>query len=77
MPAAQGLAGAPRRVAAAALAAVVAFRRDLTFSEVSGSLGDLGTFLPLLVGLVKNNGLSLSTTLIFSGGWVGACLRVY
>ncbi|PSC71766.1 molybdate transporter 2 isoform A [Micractinium conductrix] len=62
-----GLAGAPRRVAAAALAAVVAFRRDLTFSEVSGSLGDLGTFLPLLVGLVKNNGLSLSTTLIFSG----------
>lgn len=41
--------------------------KSLTFSEVSGSLGDLGTFLPLLVGLVKISGLNLGTTLIFTG----------
>lgn len=46
------------------------FRRafsNLTFSEVSGSLGDLGTFLPLLVGLVQVVGLDLGTTLVATG----------
>jgi hypothetical protein len=28
---------------------------NLTWAEVSGSLGDLGTFLPLLVSLILNN----------------------
>ena len=26
------------------------FRRSLTLSEISGAFGDIGTFLPLLVG---------------------------
>ncbi|KAL4513241.1 hypothetical protein Ndes2526A_g02379 [Nannochloris sp. 'desiccata'] len=34
---------------------------------MSGALGDLGTFLPLLVGLVKIAGLDLGTTLLFTG----------
>ncbi|KAG2444026.1 hypothetical protein HYH02_009225 [Chlamydomonas schloesseri] len=40
---------------------------QLTWSEVSGSLGDLGTFLPLLIGLVQKVHLDLGTTLIVTG----------
>lgn len=36
-------------------------------SELSGSLGDLGTLLPLLIALTLTKSISLSTTLIFSG----------
>jgi MFS superfamily sulfate permease-like transporter len=36
-------------------------------SEVSGSLGDLGTFLPLAIALAVNGTVSLASTLIFSG----------
>ncbi|KAI9739737.1 MAG: hypothetical protein M1834_006456 [Cirrosporium novae-zelandiae] len=36
-------------------------------SELSGSLGDLGTLLPLLIALTINSSISLSTTLIFTG----------
>lgn len=39
----------------------------VTPSEVSGALGDLGTFLPLVVGLTQEVGLDLGTTLLFSG----------
>ena len=35
--------------------------------ELNGSLGDLGTFLPLLLGLSMQQGLDLGTTLIFTG----------
>lgn len=63
---------APRRLAAAAAGGVRRFWRDLTWAEISGSLGDLGTFIPLLIGLVTTCGLNLSTTLIFSGAWAGA-----
>jgi MFS superfamily sulfate permease-like transporter len=35
--------------------------------EVAGSLGDLGTFLPLLVGMVARNGLDFTTALFFAG----------
>ena len=35
--------------------------------EANGSLGDLGTFLPLLLGLSITQGLDLGTTLIFTG----------
>lgn len=35
--------------------------------EAAGSLGDLGTFLPLLVGMAVQNGLSFSTALFFAG----------
>lgn len=38
-------------------------------SEISGSLGDLGTLLPLMIALAVNNSISLSTTLVFSGLW--------
>lgn len=44
------------------------FRRS-PLSEISGSLGDLGTLLPLMIALAVNNSISLSTTLVFSGLW--------
>ncbi|KAJ5801141.1 uncharacterized protein N7518_003209 [Penicillium psychrosexuale] len=36
-------------------------------SEISGSLGDLGTFLPIALALAVNGTVSLASTLIFSG----------
>ena len=36
-------------------------------SEASGAMGDLGTFLPLTLGLVAAVGLDFGTTLIFTG----------
>ncbi|KAJ5884837.1 hypothetical protein N7495_009347 [Penicillium taxi] len=36
-------------------------------SEISGSLGDLGTFLPIAIALAVNGTVSLASTLIFSG----------
>eukprot|EP01024_Parvocaulis_polyphysoides_P045735 TRINITY_DN4286_c0_g2_i1.p1 TRINITY_DN4286_c0_g2~~TRINITY_DN4286_c0_g2_i1.p1 ORF type:complete len:449 (-),score=53.78 TRINITY_DN4286_c0_g2_i1:595-1941(-) len=39
----------------------------LSLSEISGALGDLGTFLPLLIGLVVQTGLDFGTTLIGTG----------
>ena len=36
-------------------------------SEISGSFGDLGTLLPILIALSLNNSISLSSTLVFSG----------
>lgn len=47
---------------------VSTFRRD-PLAEISGSLGDLGTLLPLMIALALNNSISLSTTLVFSGIW--------
>lgn len=35
--------------------------------ELSGSLGDLGTFLPLLLGMAAQNGLDFSAALFFAG----------
>jgi MFS superfamily sulfate permease-like transporter len=35
--------------------------------EISGSLGDLGTFIPLLVGMSITNGLDFATALFFAG----------
>ena len=37
--------------------------------EMSGVLGDLGTFLPIVVALALANGLNLGTTLIFTGAY--------
>lgn len=42
------------------------FRRHYV-SEISGSLGDLGTFLPIAIALAINGTVSLASTLIFSG----------
>ncbi|KAH7350756.1 sulfate transporter-like protein [Rhexocercosporidium sp. MPI-PUGE-AT-0058] len=47
---------------------VATFRKS-PLSEISGSLGDLGTLLPLMIALAVNNSISLSTTLVFSGLW--------
>jgi len=35
--------------------------------ELSGSLGDLGTFLPLLVAMVAQNGLDFTAAMFFAG----------
>ncbi|KAI8819441.1 uncharacterized protein EV422DRAFT_112859 [Fimicolochytrium jonesii] len=41
--------------------------KNLTLSEISGSLGDMGTLLPLLVALTKTGQISLPASLIFGG----------
>src|SRR5512136_2420183 len=35
--------------------------------EISGSLGDLGTFIPLLIGMSVTNGLDFTSALFFAG----------
>jgi MFS superfamily sulfate permease-like transporter len=35
--------------------------------EIAGSLGDMGTFLPLLVGMTVENGLNFAAALFFAG----------
>jgi hypothetical protein len=40
---------------------------DELWQELSGSLGDIGTFLPILLALSLVNGLDFGTTLIFTG----------
>ncbi|KAJ5041263.1 uncharacterized protein L3040_005811 [Drepanopeziza brunnea f. sp. 'multigermtubi'] len=47
----------------------IATLRKSPLSEISGSLGDLGTLLPLMIALAVNNSISLSATLVFSGFW--------
>src|SRR5690242_728601 len=41
--------------------------RSSPLAEISGSLGDLGTLLPLMTALVLTNSISLSSTLLFTG----------
>ena len=41
--------------------------RRQPLAEVSGSLGDLGTFLPIVIALTVGHQISLSRTLIFTG----------
>ena len=41
--------------------------RQQPLAELSGSLGDLGTFLPIVIALAEGGQISLSTTLVFSG----------
>lgn len=36
-------------------------------AEISGSLGDLGTLLPLMIAMALNESISLGSTLVFSG----------
>lgn len=47
------------------------FRENLRcksiWEEISGSLGDLGTFVPIVIALTLVNGLDLGTTLLFTG----------
>ncbi|KAL7784373.1 hypothetical protein V8C37DRAFT_357909 [Trichoderma ceciliae] len=41
--------------------------RDAPLAEVSGSLGDLGTLLPLMIALAAKGYIDLGSTLVFSG----------
>lgn len=41
--------------------------REQPLAELSGSLGDLGTLLPLMIALAIQGSIDLSTTLVFSG----------
>ncbi|KKA30927.1 hypothetical protein TD95_004640 [Thielaviopsis punctulata] len=41
--------------------------RAAPFAEISGALGDLGTFLPLTLALAAHGAISLGPTLFFSG----------
>ena len=46
---------------------VLELRRDFTWAEASGSVGDLGTFVPIAVGLTVRSGLDIGTTLTMTG----------
>lgn len=41
--------------------------RRSPLAEISGSLGDLGTLLPILIALTRQDAISLPSTLVFSG----------
>lgn len=45
----------------------VATFRAAPFAEISGSLGDLGTLLPLMIALALQGSIHLGSTLVFSG----------
>lgn len=45
----------------------VATLRGSALAEVSGSLGDLGTLLPLMIALAVQGSIHLGSTLVFSG----------
>ncbi|KAF7543866.1 hypothetical protein G7046_g9914 [Stylonectria norvegica] len=45
----------------------IATLRAAPWAEVSGSLGDLGTLLPLMIALAVQGSIQLSSTLVFSG----------
>ena len=44
--------------------------RSFTWREASGAMGDLGTFLPLLVGMSIENGVDAGTTILFTGAYL-------
>lgn len=41
--------------------------RAAPWAEISGSLGDLGTLLPLMIALAAQGSINLGSTLVFSG----------
>lgn len=45
------------------------FWDEFTWREASGSLGDLGTFLPLLIGMSIECGVDAGTTMLFTGAY--------
>ncbi|GJJ70364.1 hypothetical protein EMPS_02713 [Entomortierella parvispora] len=48
---------------------LTSFRSGLTLGEMSGSLGDLGTLLPILLSLALTGQIDLTASLIFGGVW--------
>ena len=58
----------PRPHAASRAATLAATLRSIPWAaEAAGAVGDLGTFLPLTLGLVAAAGLDLGTTLVGTG----------
>ena len=55
------------RLTTTAATALAGSRARCTLAEVSGAAGDIGTFLPLTLGLVAGVGLDFGTTLLFTG----------
>ncbi|CEG72827.1 hypothetical protein RMATCC62417_08313 [Rhizopus microsporus] len=45
------------------------FKKNFTLHEVSGSLGDLGTLLPIMISLAVAGQIDLTSTLWFTGIW--------
>lgn len=43
--------------------------RNAPLAEISGSLGDLGTLLPLMIALAIQHSINLGSTLVFSGAF--------
>ncbi|GMH90855.1 hypothetical protein TrVE_jg1309 [Triparma verrucosa] len=50
-----------------ALSRLKSFPRRLTLSEVSGSFGDFGTFIPLTIALSRSGAISLPPAIFFAG----------
>lgn len=47
----------------------IATLRNAPVAEISGSLGDLGTLLPLMIALAVQGSIQLGSTLVFSGAF--------
>ncbi|CEP16428.1 hypothetical protein [Parasitella parasitica] len=45
------------------------FKENFTLHEISGSLGDLGTLLPIMMSLAISGQINLTSTLWFTGIW--------
>ncbi len=43
--------------------------KNAPLAEISGSLGDLGTLLPLMIALAVQRSINLGSTLVFSGAF--------
>jgi Molybdate transporter of MFS superfamily len=59
------------------------FLNSNPWGEISGSLGDLGTLLPILIALAQGGAIDLASTLVFTGlasilagSWFGYPLAV-
>ncbi|KAG0290577.1 hypothetical protein BGZ97_006146, partial [Linnemannia gamsii] len=48
---------------------LVSFKDGIRLGELSGSLGDLGTLLPILLSLSLTGQVDLTASLIFGGVW--------
>ncbi|KAL7554949.1 hypothetical protein ACHAWF_018512 [Thalassiosira exigua] len=57
----------PRRLLASFFRRTAEHRRNLTLAELSGSLGDLGTFIPLTVALARERRIALAPALFWAG----------
>ncbi|TVU03721.1 hypothetical protein EJB05_50726, partial [Eragrostis curvula] len=70
-PEAQGAEPPTRRSRSGAMALLGRARQNLAFrsvwSELNGAMGDLGTYIPIVLSLALSRNLDLGTTLIFTG----------